>query len=99
MIEINLSEIMLLIFDLETMNIGIVRLEITTNHFEFKPMMFQMLQTMGQFSGSTQRDPHLHLKQFWKLQATSKFQESRMMHSLKDRAKAWLNFLEPNLVN
>ncbi|KAL5573431.1 hypothetical protein UlMin_023028 [Ulmus minor] len=33
------------IFDPETMNTGIVRPEITANHFEFKPMMFQMLQT------------------------------------------------------
>ena len=31
------------IFDPETMNTGIVRPEITANHFEFKPMMFQML--------------------------------------------------------
>ena len=31
------------IFDSETMNSGIVRPEITANHFEFKPMMFQML--------------------------------------------------------
>ena len=39
------------IFDPETMNTGIVRPEITANHFEFKPMMFQMLQTVGQFNG------------------------------------------------
>ncbi|KAL5560677.1 hypothetical protein UlMin_036888 [Ulmus minor] len=37
------------IFDPETMNTGIVRPEITANHFEFKPMMFQMLQTMETF--------------------------------------------------
>ena len=46
------------------MNTGIVRPEITANHFEFKPMMFQMLQTVGQFNGLPHEDPHLHLKQF-----------------------------------
>ena len=50
------------IFDPETKNIGIVRPKITTNHFEFKPMMFQMLQTVGQFNGSPQEDPYLHCK-------------------------------------
>ena len=40
------------IFYQETMNTGIVRPEITANHFEFKLKMFQMLQTMGKFSGS-----------------------------------------------
>ena len=62
MIGIDLSETA--IFYPETMNTGIVRPKITTNHFEFKPMMFQMLQTVGQFSGSPQEDPNLHLKQF-----------------------------------
>ena len=46
------------------MNTRIVRLEITANHFEFKPMMFLMLQTVGEFSGLPHEDPHLHLKQF-----------------------------------
>lgn len=31
------------VFDPQTMNTGIVRPEITTQQFEFKPMMFQML--------------------------------------------------------
>ena len=50
------------IFDPKTLNTGIVRPEITANHFEFKPMMFQMLQTVGKFSGLPHEDPHLHLK-------------------------------------
>ena len=31
------------VFDPQTMNTGIVRSAITGHHFEFKPMMFQML--------------------------------------------------------
>ena len=62
------------IFDPETMNTGIVRPEITANHFEFKPMMFQMLQTVGQFNGLPHKDPHLHLKQF--LEVASNFKIS-----------------------
>ncbi|KAJ9553655.1 hypothetical protein OSB04_017700 [Centaurea solstitialis] len=34
------------------------------NRFELKPVMFQMLQTMGQFGGSTVEDPHAHIKSF-----------------------------------
>ncbi|KAJ9568545.1 hypothetical protein OSB04_004511 [Centaurea solstitialis] len=34
------------------------------NRFEHKPVMFQMLQTMRQFGGSTAEDPHTHLKSF-----------------------------------
>ncbi|MCI57615.1 hypothetical protein A2U01_0078866, partial [Trifolium medium] len=39
------------VFDPNVMNTRIVRPEITAAQFEFKPMMFQMLQTVGQFSG------------------------------------------------
>ena len=52
------------VFDPQTMETSIVRPELATAHFEFKPMMFQMLQTIGQFGGMPTEDPHLHLKQF-----------------------------------
>ncbi|KAL5547351.1 hypothetical protein UlMin_007038 [Ulmus minor] len=88
------------------MNTGIVRPEITANHFEFKPMMFQMLQTVGQFSGLPHEDPHLHLKQFLEVASNFKipgvaddaFRLRLFPYSLKDRAKVWLNSLEPNSV-
>ncbi|KAK2354700.1 hypothetical protein QL285_092185 [Trifolium repens] len=94
------------VFDPNAMNTGIVRPEITAAQFEFKPMMFQMLQTIGQFSGAATYDPHLHLKQF--LEVASKFKipgitddafRLRLFpYSLRDRAKGWLNSLEPNSI-
>ena len=95
------------IFDPETMNIGIFRPEITANHFEFKPMMFQMLQTVGQFNRLPHEDPHLHLKQFLEIASNFKipgvtddaFRLRLFPYSLKDRARAWLNSLEPNSLN
>ena len=76
------------------MNTGIVRPEITANHFEFKPMMFQMLQTVGQFSGLPHEDSHLHLKQFLEVASNFKilgvtddaFKLRLFPYSLKDRA-------------
>lgn len=41
------------VFDPTTMDIGIVRPSITATQFEFKLMMFQMLQIVGPFGGYT----------------------------------------------
>ncbi|PON39152.1 hypothetical protein PanWU01x14_307220, partial [Parasponia andersonii] len=49
---------------LNGLNPGIVRPEIQAPQFELKPVMFQMLQTVGQFSGVPTEDPHLHLRLF-----------------------------------
>ena len=46
---------------LHGLNPGIVRPEIHAPQFELKPVMFQMLQTVGQFSGMATEDPHLDL--------------------------------------
>ncbi|KAA3486974.1 RING-H2 finger protein ATL63 [Gossypium australe] len=43
---------------------AIRRPEIEAPQFELKPMIFQMLQTIGQFSGMPTEDPHLHLQLF-----------------------------------
>ncbi|KAI5415664.1 hypothetical protein KIW84_040906 [Lathyrus oleraceus] len=56
------------VFDPSAMNTGIIRPEITVVQFKFKPMMFQMLQAIGQYSGSAHEDPHLHLRQFLEFQ-------------------------------
>ena len=94
------------VFDPQTMHTGIVRPVITANQFEFKPMMFQMLQTVGQFGGTHQEDPHLHLRQFLEVCSNFKipgvtedaFRLRLFPYSLKDRAKSWLNAMEPNSV-
>ncbi|KAH9671423.1 hypothetical protein KPL70_017372 [Citrus sinensis] len=41
---------------------GIIRPEVDAANFELKPVMFQILQTVGQFNGLPNEDPHLHLK-------------------------------------
>ena len=46
---------------------GIVRLVVQADNFELKPVMFQMLQTVGQFNGLPYKDPHIHLKLFLKV--------------------------------
>ncbi|KAL5578113.1 hypothetical protein UlMin_019812 [Ulmus minor] len=50
--------------NLDGLNSSIVQPEIEALHFELKPVMFQMLQTAGQFSGLATEDPHLHLRLF-----------------------------------
>ncbi|KAH9658480.1 hypothetical protein KPL70_023512 [Citrus sinensis] len=47
---------------------GIVRPDIQADNFELKPVMFQMLQTVGQFNGLPSEDPYLHLKLFLELE-------------------------------
>ncbi|KAI5413879.1 hypothetical protein KIW84_058135 [Lathyrus oleraceus] len=51
-------------FDSNVMNTRIIRPEIIVAQFIFNPMMFQMLQAIGQYSGSANDDPHRHLRQF-----------------------------------
>ncbi|MCH87150.1 hypothetical protein A2U01_0008016 [Trifolium medium] len=81
--------------------------EITAPQFEFKPIMFQMLQVVGQFSGTATEDPHLHLRQFMEVASNFKnpgitqeaFRLRLFPYSLRDRAKSWLNSLEPNSIS
>ncbi|KAK2450136.1 hypothetical protein QL285_009271 [Trifolium repens] len=95
------------VFDPNAMNTGIVRPEITAAQFEFKPMMFQMLQNIGQFFGAATDDPHLHLKQFLEVASNFKipgitddaFRLRLFPYFLRDRAKGWFNSLEPNSID
>ncbi|KAH9696895.1 hypothetical protein KPL71_023376 [Citrus sinensis] len=52
----------------QTIHLGIVRPDAKADNFELKPVMFQMLQTVGQFNGLPSEDPHLHLKLFLELE-------------------------------
>lgn len=94
------------VFDPNSMNTSIIRLDITLAQFEFKTIMFQMLQAIGQYSAAVNMNPHLHLRQF--LEVANKFKIHGIIddtfrlriftHSLRDKAKRWLNSLEPNSI-
>ncbi|XP_063946069.1 uncharacterized protein LOC108212402 [Daucus carota subsp. sativus] len=85
----------------EELNSGIIRPDIQATQFELKPVMFQMLQTIGQFSGMPTEDPHLHLRVFMEISDSFKFQgvpEDALRlklfpYSVRDRARTWLNSL------
>lgn len=86
------------------MNTRIIRPENTMAPFEFKTMMFQILEAIGKYSGSANDDPHLYLIQFlgmainFKIPSISDnaFRLRLFPYSLRGRAKSWLNSLEPN---
>ncbi|KAH9670524.1 hypothetical protein KPL70_017015 [Citrus sinensis] len=85
---------------------GIVRLEVEATNFELKPVMFQILQIVGQFNGLPSEDPHIHLKLF--LEVSDAFKIAGATHdalrlrlfpySLRDRARAWLNSLPSDCI-
>ena len=87
------------------LNPGIIRPEIQAPQFELKPVMFQMLQIIGQFSKMPTEDLHLHLRLF--MEVSDSFMLSGVTeealrlklfsYSLRDRARAWLNSLPPIL--
>lgn len=82
-------------------NPGIVAPTITSNTFEMKPVMFQMLMSMGQFQGLATEDPHLHLRKFigtadsFKIHGltTEGFRLKLFPFSLRDLAQAWYTSL------
>ncbi|KAH9668539.1 hypothetical protein KPL70_021450 [Citrus sinensis] len=89
------------VLTLQVVQPGIVRFEVEAANFELKPVMFQMLQTVGQFNGLPNEDPHFHLKLFLEVSdafkivgATQDALRLRLFpYSLRDRARAWLNSL------
>ena len=82
--------------DLNGLNPGVVTLEIEVAHFELKPVMFNMLNTIGQFGGSVTEDARQHLKSFMEICNSFKIQGVHedvlrlklFPYSLRDRAKA-----------
>ncbi|KAG8491357.1 hypothetical protein CXB51_014478 [Gossypium anomalum] len=91
----------------DDLNPGIRRPEIEAQQFELKPVMFQMLQTVGQFSRMTTEDPHLHLRMFMEVSESFQLAEvpedalrlKLFPYSLRDRARAWLNSLPSNSIS
>ena len=59
---------------------GIVRPDVHVDNFELKLVMFQMLQTVGQFNELPSEDPHLHLKLFLEVSMLLRLLEHRMKH-------------------
>ncbi|KAK8609003.1 hypothetical protein V6N13_025310 [Hibiscus sabdariffa] len=72
-------------------------------HFELKPVMFNMLNTLGQFGGSPAENARQHLKSFleicnsFKIHGVSNdvLKLKLFPYSLTDKARAWLNNLPP----
>ena len=89
------------------LNPGIRRPNIEATRFELKPMIFQMLQTVGQFSGMPTEDPHLYLQLFIEVSDSFKIGDvtedalrlKLFSYSLRDRARAWLNSLPPSSIS
>ena len=90
----------------QAIHLGIVRPDVQADNCELKPVMFQMLQTVGQFNYLPSEDPHLHLKLFLEVNDAFKIagalQEALRLRlfpfSLRDRTRAWLNSLVPDSI-
>ncbi|KAK8975485.1 hypothetical protein V6N11_069915 [Hibiscus sabdariffa] len=89
--------------DLEGLNPAVIILEFEAEHFEVKPVMFNMLHTIGQFGGSPMENARQHLKSFLEICTSFKIQGvsndvlklKLFPYSLRDKAKAWWNNLPP----
>ncbi|KAK8600532.1 hypothetical protein V6N12_050385 [Hibiscus sabdariffa] len=89
--------------DLEGLNPAVTTPEFEAEHFELKPVMFNMLNTLGQFSGLPAENARQHLKSFleicnsFKIHGVSNdvLKLKLFPYSLTDKARAWLNNLPP----
>ncbi|KAL4386489.1 hypothetical protein GQ457_09G021370 [Hibiscus cannabinus] len=84
---------------LDDLNLGIVAPEIQAAKFELKPVMFNMLNSIGQFGGSPHEDARQHIRAF--LEVCDSFRQQGVHagvlklklfpYSLRDRARGWLS--------
>ncbi|KAK8563363.1 hypothetical protein V6N12_035511 [Hibiscus sabdariffa] len=89
--------------DLEGLNPAVTIPEFEVKHFDLKPVMFNMLNTLGQFGGSPAENARQHLKPFLEIYNSFKIHGvsnnvlklKLFPYSLRDKAKAWLNNLPP----
>ncbi|KAL4311744.1 hypothetical protein GQ457_01G025110 [Hibiscus cannabinus] len=84
---------------LDDLNPGIVAPDIQAAHFELKPVMFNMLNSIGQFGGMPHQDARQNIRNF--LEVCDSFRKQGVHedvlkiklfpYSLRDRARAWLS--------
>ncbi|KAK8663119.1 hypothetical protein V6N13_025000 [Hibiscus sabdariffa] len=85
--------------DLDGLNPIVTIPEFEVEHFELKPLMFNMLNTLGQFGGSPAENARQHLKSFleicnsFKIHGVSNdvLKLKLFPYSLRDKAKDWLD--------
>ncbi|KAK9033649.1 hypothetical protein V6N11_049835 [Hibiscus sabdariffa] len=89
--------------DLEGLNPAVMMPGFEAEHFELKPVMFNMLNTLGQFGGTPNENARQHVKSFleicnsFKIHGVSNdvLKLKLFPYSLRDKAKTWLNNLQP----
>ncbi|KAL4324813.1 hypothetical protein GQ457_11G025870 [Hibiscus cannabinus] len=89
--------------DLEGLNPTFMMPDFEAEHFELKPIMFNMLNPIGQFGGTPNENARQHLKSFleicnsFKIHGVSNdvLKLKLFPYSLRDKAKTWLNNLQP----
>ncbi|XP_061354840.1 uncharacterized protein LOC133299401 [Gastrolobium bilobum] len=94
------------ILALKNLHSPIVQPEIAAGNFELKPVMFDLLETIGLFNGMPSEDPLLHFKNFMEVADSFKIQGvtsntlkmNLFPFSLTNGAKAWSNTLQPNSI-
>lgn len=80
--------------------------QILANNFELKPMLFQMLQFVGQFNALPSEDPNMHLLNFVAIYDSNKQHQvckdavrvRLFPFFLNEAARLWLNSLAPNSI-
>ncbi|KAK9046177.1 hypothetical protein V6N11_052076 [Hibiscus sabdariffa] len=90
--------------DLEGLNPAVTMPKFEVEHFELKPVMFNMLNTLGQFGGTPNENARQHLNSFLEICNSFKIHgvsndvlKLKLFHySLRDKAKTWLNNLQPD---
>ncbi|KAL4361952.1 hypothetical protein GQ457_04G019570 [Hibiscus cannabinus] len=89
--------------DLKGLNPVVTIPDFEAEHFELKPVMFNMLNTLGQFGGTPNENARQHLKSFleicnsFKIHGVSNdvLKLKLFPYLLRDKAKTWLNNLQP----
>ncbi|KAL4387749.1 hypothetical protein GQ457_09G015980 [Hibiscus cannabinus] len=90
--------------DVDGLNPTVTMPDFEAEHFELKPVMFNMLNIFGQFGGTPNENARQHLKSFleicnsFKIHGVSNdvLKLKLFPYSLRDKAKTWLNNLQPS---